>query len=62
MRRKPEPPPPPEYVKLSELAQRLDCTHAHLSNLAERGAIHAIKIGALYRVPLADAEASANPA
>src|SRR5438105_1070265 len=46
----------PEYVKLSELAQRLDCTHTHLCNLAERGVIPAIKIGALYRVRLVDAE------
>jgi excisionase family DNA binding protein len=47
---------PPEYMRLSELAQRLDCEHTHLCNLAERGVIPAIRIGSLYRVRLEDAE------
>jgi len=56
MQRKPKTPRVPEYVKLSELAQRLNCTHTHLCNLAERGVIPTIKIGSLYRVRLVDAE------
>ena len=54
--RKPKPRRAAEYTKLSELAQRLDCEHTHLCNLAARGVIPAIKIGSLYRIRLADAE------
>jgi hypothetical protein len=46
----------PGYMRLIDLAQLLDVTHAHLCNLVRRGALPAIRIGTVYRVPMAVAK------
>jgi len=46
----------PGYMRLADLAQLLDITHAHLANLVRRGTLPTIRIGTAVRVPIAVAK------